>query len=44
MAKRLAQLLTVKTKAGYTHRSVTVEERKRALRAAEQLVAAARAA
>ncbi|HTE61475.1 MAG TPA: hypothetical protein VK631_14080 [Solirubrobacteraceae bacterium] len=43
LAKRLSQLLGVKTKAGYTHRSVTAEERKRALRSAEQLVAAARA-
>jgi hypothetical protein len=43
LAKRLRQLLAVKTKAGYTDRSVTAEERKRAQRAAEELVAAARA-
>lgn len=42
LARRLGQLLSVKTKAGYTHRSVTVDERKRASRAANDLVEAAR--
>jgi hypothetical protein len=43
LSTRLSQLLGVKTKAGYTHRSVTATERKQAQRAAEQLVEAARA-
>ena len=42
LAKRLSTLLGVKTKAAYTHRPVTAEERKRAQRAAEKLVTAAR--
>lgn len=42
LAKGLKKLLDVKTKAGYTHRSVTVAERKRAERAADDLVQAAR--
>jgi hypothetical protein len=44
LAKSLSRLLGMKTKAGYTHRPVTVEERKRAERAAAQLVEAARTA
>lgn len=42
LAKALRKLLGVKTKAAYTHRSVTVAERKRAQRAADDLVRAAR--
>ncbi|HWH46064.1 MAG TPA: hypothetical protein VNT32_15195 [Thermoleophilaceae bacterium] len=42
LSKRLGQLLGVKTKAGYTYRSVTAAERKTARRAAENLVKAAR--
>ena len=42
LAKRLKQVLDVKTKAAYTHRSVTAAERRRAQRAAEALVQAAR--
>ena len=42
LAKRLKQVLDVKTKAAYTHRSVTAAERRRAQRAAEELVRAAR--
>jgi hypothetical protein len=42
LAKRLKQLLAVKTKAGYTHQPVSTVELKRARRAAELLVIAAR--
>lgn len=42
-SKCLEKLLRVKTKAGYTHRPVTADERKRAERAAQDLVEAARA-
>ncbi len=42
LAKGLSKLLDVETKAAYTHRSVTVAERKRAERAADDLVQAAR--
>lgn len=44
LSKRLRQLLGIKSKAGYTHRPVTAEERRRAQRAAEHLVLAARSA
>lgn len=43
LANRLERLLRLKTKAGYTHRPVTADERKAARRAAERLVEAARA-
>ena len=43
LSRRLGQLLSVKTKAGSTHRSVTAAEYRRAQRATEQLVRAARA-
>lgn len=42
IAKELAKLLRLKTKAGYTHTPVTAEEFKRAGRAAEALVERAR--
>ena len=42
LSKRLGQLLGLKTKAGYTHRSVSATDRKTAKRAAENLVQAAR--
>lgn len=41
LAKKLNRLLGLKTKAGYTHRSVTTDERKQAQRSAESLVRAA---
>ena len=41
LAKALTRLLSVKTKAGYAHRSVTETEHKRAVRAAEDLLEAA---
>jgi hypothetical protein len=43
-AKHLQVLLGMKTKAGYSHRRATAEEAKRAGRAAEALVEAARRA
>ena len=42
MSKALRMLLGMKTKAGYSSRSVNADDRKRALRAAERLVTAAR--
>jgi hypothetical protein len=42
MSKALRVLLTMKTKAGYSPQAVSGEDRKRALRGAERLVAAAR--
>jgi len=42
IAKELGKLLRLKTKAGYTHTSVTADEFKRAGRAAEALVERAR--
>jgi hypothetical protein len=42
LAKSLRTLLGMKTRAGYSHRAVTVDDRKRALRHAEKLVRAAR--
>lgn len=42
LSQALSRLLSLKTKAGYTHRSVTAVEHRRAERAAEQLVTAAR--
>jgi hypothetical protein len=42
MSKALRVLLTMKTKAGYSSRAVSREDRKRALRSAERLVTAAR--
>jgi hypothetical protein len=41
-SKSLRVLLAMKTKAGYSARAVNAEDRKRALRAAERLVTAAR--
>jgi hypothetical protein len=43
LAADLAQLLAMKTKAGYTHRPVTSQERTQAGRRAQTLVDAARA-
>lgn len=42
MEKHLRTLLNVKSKVAYTHRSATTDERKKARRAAEALVEAAR--
>ena len=42
LSNALRRLLSMKTKAGYAHRPVTADEHKRAERAAEQLVSAAR--
>lgn len=42
MGKSLRVLLGMKTKAGYSSRAVTADDRKRALRAAERLVTSAR--
>lgn len=43
LAQALRRLLAIKTKAGYTHRSVSAAELKQVQRAAKQLVDAARA-
>lgn len=43
LSNSLSRLLSVKTKAGYFYRPVSAEDRKRAERAAADLVAAARA-
>ncbi len=42
MSKALRMLLGMKTKAGYSSRAVSGDDRKRALRSAERLVTAAR--
>lgn len=40
-ARHLDTLLKIKTRAGYSHRSATAEDRRRAMRAADVLLAAA---
>ena len=42
LAKSLRPLLGMKTRAGYSHRAVTADDRKRAYRHADKLVRAAR--